>query len=467
MSKINNNLGENKKPKLLNTYQNKRLLSFKIEEYFSKSNLKSLELSYENKNSTMKQLLFKFHILYNSLIHIKSSSNKDNTNIKKYLIPNKDKKSSQSLFLISKKKLSTNQINNIKNKVIKTQEKYQKNKKALKPIKSFTYLKNDILLNNRVLKTERSLNTLDDNSKYQQTNENKNKNYNFNSQNKLKKIMFDSNIVIKPKNSFNEKKIKFNKYKKIIKSTIIMDKNKDNNNKILFSADNSVHNIKINKSTNLIQLKRNENNNKTRLKEKYMNTNFKSLNQISININLENQNDKSLYNNNIYKVKKNLNLSKEETTHKISKNYKFKQRYTFQNENDNLNKIYIINNIYTKESSTDFSRDNKTNCKEKNNKNLFLWFFTDKKNYKILTKIYDFLYINEKIKDKNKFKNIIGPFREIYLNKCLVEIKNQLEKFELKKKNDDVWNIMEKEVLLHKMNKINGFIQDNNKEIIY
>ena len=323
MSKINNNLGENKKPKLLNTYQNKRLLSFKIEEYFSKSNLKPLELSYENKNSTMKQLLFKFHILYNSLIHIKSSSNKGNENIKKYLIPNKDKKSSQALFLNTKKKLSTNQINNIKNKVIKNQEKYEKNKKALKPIKSFTYLKNDILLNNRVLKTERSLNTLDDNSKCQQTNENKNKNYNFNSQNKLKKIMGDSTII-KSKNNFNEKKNKFNKYKKIIKSTKIVNKNKYNNNKILFSADNSVHNIKINKSTNLIQLKINENNNKTRLKEKYMNTNFKLLNKISINIDLKNQNEQSLYNNNSYKAKTNLNLSKEETTHKTNKNYKFK-----------------------------------------------------------------------------------------------------------------------------------------------
>ena len=464
MSKINNNLGENKKPKLLNTYQNKRLLSFKIEKYFSQSNLKPLEISYENKNSTMKQLLFKFHILYNFLIYIKSPPNKDKKNIKKYLIPNKEKKSSQALFLDTKKKLSTKQINNIKNKVIKTQEKYEKNKKILKPIKSFTYLKNDILINNRVLKTERSVNTLDDNSKYQQTNENKNKNYNFNSQNKLKKIMDDSNII-KSKNSFNEK-IKFNKYKKIIKSTKIVDKNKYNNNKILFSADNSAHNIKTNKSTNLIQLKRNKNNNKTRLKEKYMNTNFKSLYQISININLQNQNEQSLYNNNSYKAKNNLNLSKEETTHKINKNYKFKHRYTFQNENNNLNKKDNINKIYTKESSTDFSRDYKTNFKEKNNKNQFLSFFTDKNNYKILTKIYDFLYINEKIKNKNNFKNIIGPFREIYLNKCLGEIKDRLEKFELKKKNDDVWNIMEKEVLIHKMNKINEFIQDNNKEII-
>ena len=91
-------------------------------------------------------------------------------------------------------------------------------------------------------------------------------------------------------------------------------------------------------------------------------------------------------------------------------------------------------------------------------------FFTDKNNYKILKKIYDFLYINEKITDKNNIKNIVGPFREIYLNKCISEIRNQLEKFELKKKNEDVWNIMEKEVLIHKMNKINGFIQDNSKE---
>ena len=152
----------------------------------------------------------------------------------------------------------------------------------------------------------------------------------------------------------------------------------------------------------------------------------------------------------------------------IYKNIKFRL-YTFQNENNNINNKNIINKIFTIESSSFFSRKYYTNIKEKKEnhyRNNFFLFFSDKNNSKILKKIYDFLYINEKIKDKNNIKNIVGPFREIYLNKCISEIKNQLEQFEIKKKSFDVWNIMEKEVLLHKMNKINGFIQENNKKII-
>ena len=453
--KINNNQKENKKPKLLNTHQNKRLLSIKIEEYFSKSNLKSLELSYEKKNSCMKELLFKFHIFYNSLTQIKSSLNIEKKNIKKYIISNKEVNSNKALLLITKKKISTFQIHKTKKNIKTTQEKYDNSKKTLKPMKSFTYkLKNDVLLNDIVLKTERSLNILEGNLKYQKTNENKNKNYIFTSQNKLRRIMGDSNIN-KSKKDFNEKKIKYNK---IIKTTKIIGKEKYNNNKkIIFYGNNSDNNIKINRSINSIQLQRNSNNYIEGLNEKYIYVNFNQ-----ININIKNNNRKKNNSNNSNRTIKNLNISKEEPIFQINKNYKFKQRYTFQNENNNINTLNIINRIYTAEREKNSSVKEKT---KKQNKNKFLLFFTDKNNYNILKIIYDFLYKNENLKDMNMIKNIIGPFREIYLNKCISEIENQLEKFEMKKKNNDIWNVMEKEVLIHKMNKINEFIQENNKKI--
>ena len=89
----------------MNTHQNKRLLSINIQEYFFKSNLKQLELSYEKKNSILKELLYKIHILYNSLIHIKPSLNINIANNKKYIISYKDDNSSEALVLINNKKL--------------------------------------------------------------------------------------------------------------------------------------------------------------------------------------------------------------------------------------------------------------------------------------------------------------------------------------------------------------------------
>ena len=86
-----------------------------------------------------------------------------------------------------------------------------------------------------------------------------------------------------------------------------------------------------------------------------------------------------------------------------------------------------------------------------------------------MKRIYDFLFINEKIKDgkNNNIKNIKGPLRDIYLKKCLSTVKMQVEKFEKKRvKKDDIWTIMEKEVLIHKLNKINEFIENNNNSEI-
>ena len=61
-----------KKSKLLNTNQNKILLSIQIENFFNKSNLNSIELSYNKKVLDMKNLFYSFHHLYNSLNQYKS-----------------------------------------------------------------------------------------------------------------------------------------------------------------------------------------------------------------------------------------------------------------------------------------------------------------------------------------------------------------------------------------------------------
>ncbi len=94
-------------------------------------------------------------------------------------------------------------------------------------------------------------------------------------------------------------------------------------------------------------------------------------------------------------------------------------------------------------------------------------FFTQNKNYNILQKIYNFLYINEDVKKgkNNYLKNIFGPFRDIYLNKCLSLIEKQKDKSDNKKnkKPDDIWSIMEKEILEHKRNKIKKYIENNKK----
>ena len=73
------------------------------------------------------------------------------------------------------------------------------------------------------------------------------------------------------------------------------------------------------------------------------------------------------------------------------------------------------------------------------------------------------MYINEKIKNgkDNNIKNIKGPLRDIYLNKSKHH-KKKVDKLAKKRKKFDVWSIMEKEVLIHKLNKINEFIENNN-----
>ena len=69
-------------------------------------------------------------------------------------------------------------------------------------------------------------------------------------------------------------------------------------------------------------------------------------------------------------------------------------------------------------------------------------FFNKKSNYQLLKKIYDFLYINERIKDgeNNNVKSIKGPLRDIYLKDRLSVIQKLIEKFEKRKgKKNDVW----------------------------
>ena len=117
-----------------------------------------------------------------------------------------------------------------------------------------------------------------------------------------------------------------------------------------------------------------------------------------------------------------------------------------------------------KNNSNDLSTNEEGNKLIKKNNKLCM-FFSDKKHYEILQKIYDFLHKNENIREggNNSIKNIKGPFRDIYLSKCLSLINEEYNKFEMKKKNkNDISTIMEKEIIVHKLNKINGFIRDNN-----
>lgn len=110
-----------------------------------------------------------------------------------------------------------------------------------------------------------------------------------------------------------------------------------------------------------------------------------------------------------------------------------------------------------------FRKDKRKNKITKSNK--FFMFLLDYKNLNSLKKLYDFLYLNENLKNGNIFKNFKGPLRNIYLNKCLKEINHKIEKIEdeLKIKKDDVSLMMEREIVLHKYHKIKDFINENDK----
>ena len=479
---IYKNLIENKKTKLLNTNKNRRLLFIQIEKFFQKSNLYSLELSYENKISNMKELLLKFHILYKSLENIKSSVNKENENelnifLNKDIIPNKTIN-----FIIKKDNFINNQLNIKSNGNIKNIEgKIEENKK-IKTIKSYIN-KAKKISNEKILKTEYFLNFFDK-PKFKRKTEkgniqkNRNKLLSLTSKNMLRKTFGECNNI-KSIIIFNEEKIKDNKYIKAIKNKFLSKENyKYNyNNKYMLSQSRDENHIKKNRSLQILKLK---NFNKkiyniNTLRKKNTIQNIKSSNKIALNLTNDFENKYNIDN----KVKKRLRKEKEEDMiPKINNSFRFEHKFTFQNKIEKINNINIINNsVHRKESYSDYIWKNNSNLlftKEKRKKqiiknNIFFKFFIDENNYKILHNIYDFLYLNEKIKDGkiNKFRNIKGPLRDIYLNKCISMIKKQLEKFKAKKnKKDDIWTIMEKEVLAHKLSKINEFIQNNNNKRI-
>ena len=324
--------------KLLNTNQNKRLISIKIEEFFNKSKLKSIESSYEEKVSNMKNLLYSFHFLYNSLNHYKSLIDKENENIKKYIISSKDKNPNELVFYVIKKKSVTNRkINKNVKTIKKAEEKFEKINKEIKTMKSYiNKIKNDndILINEKILKTEQSINIFEDKIKIKkiggrkELENNKKKLYNLIPNNKIQKTreeIYDNNS-----------KFYLNKYKKFINE----ENNNNNYKNIMTISDSNKKYIKINSSANITKLKNIKNNfsSKNRLRDKYKKRNFKSLNKISLSLNiaLEHKN----YHSNRRKIKIRLNMAKEEEiTHKVSKSYKFEHRYTFQNKYKYINNI--------------------------------------------------------------------------------------------------------------------------------
>lgn len=460
----------NKKQKLLNTNKNKRLISLHIENFFLKSNLNSLELSYNNKISNMKNLLLNFHILYNSLNQIKSSLNKEKSNTKKSNISNNIINSNQKSYLVIKKQNSNVQLNKIYNRI--AEENNNKNDITIKKIKSYKNSmndKNNYSLNENILKTDLSENIFNEKSKIKKITENKcikdkkYKIYNFSSYNQLRKTIVNSNAI---KNKLIKDKNHHSIYYKI-------KYNEKNPPKKLFISDSFIEkNFKINNTSSNI-IKHNKISIKNKNGPKHLIRNFNSLNIKSLSL-LTDFNNK-LYKEKNSKIKLNSSHQKKEVKNNvITKSFiEDKNKYSFQNKSK---KIYldimntkIISQGYSfdcewKNISNNFLVNEEDNKLIKKNNKIFM-FFIEPKNYEILQKIYDFLYKNENIRegDKNILKNIKGPFRDIYLNKCLSLINGEYNKFEMKKKNQsDIWTIMQKEILIHQLSKINGFIRDNN-----
>ena len=506
--KINNNsFSNNNKKNLIILEQNKNQLSIKIENYFSKSKLESIEISYEKKIVEVKDLLMKFHLLYNSLNKIKTDMIKENYN-KNFTPINTERNHKEKIFLIIKK----SNINSFNNKInvlsgIKNEEKdnYKNNSKnkLIKSYKIKTYKKNKIINTNLNIN-----NFINEKLKSKKVNDKKivrninNKIYSFTSKNnEIIKKTNTYNYIIQSKAKFNTHKTTSFNAKKCLK---IKSNNKDKNNqskkRLTFSLKTNQNNFSLNTMNSSktikrnynkflnknINYKRNRNFNLDGTKTINLtdeNKNFSSENILFLSrLNLEDTHNFNISNNNI--IRNQLSKLKEkEIKHKINKSYKFEQRYTLRNNNirnNNVilkNKSLINNRICKKSKISDFNFRNNSNIlftKEKRNRqlkktNIFFLFLTDNKNYNILKKIYNYLYINENIKEgyNNYLKNIKGPFRDIYLNKCLSETQKQLDKFEDKniEKDDDVWTIMEKEILINKLNKINKYIENNNCKI--
>ena len=499
--------------------QDKKLLSIKIEKYFTKSNLNSLEKSNEKKMKEIKELLFNFHILYNSFNKMISiQNNKKKENVKKYVSSNPIQNPYQKLYLIVKKSKDNNKQSienskniNVNNDII-NEEKNLKNILKIKGIKSFTSdINNNKIIKDNINDTNKGY-LIKEKMKSKKTNiKIINLDYSHNLKNSIKrKNVVDRNSYIKSNDIFNESKIKTLGKRKINYQNNnenakinITNINRDTNNKykksFSYFGSSTENNNKSNSrsSTSKIKTTCSKTINKNKHKEVSTERSLNSMNKKSkINLTIDNKN--SFYHDNNFvtsrftiKEKKNktcnnnkaltnLNNSKEEDIfHRISinKNYKFEQRFTFKNKlKKNIN---IINNkIYDKERLNDFhlkmnsdilfTKEKRSRQLKKNN--IFFMFFTQNKNYNILQKIYNFLYINEDVKKgkNNYLKNIFGPFRDIYLNKCLSLIEKQKNKSDdkINKKADDIWSIMEKEILDHKRNKIQKYIENNkNKEI--
>jgi len=510
---INNNFRKNNKTHF-NSNQDKKLLSIQIEKYFAKSNLNSLEKSNENKMKEIKELLLNFHILYNSfnkLISFQNNKKKDHT--KKYLVSNPIQNSYQQLYLIVKKNKDNNKHSSDNSKNIylfsdtKNEEKKDfKNFQKIKAIKSFT---SDIN-NNKIIKDNINDPTAHLTKEKMKSKKINVKILNLDYRNEMKsskkrKTVVDRNSNNKSNGIFNENKMKilgkkkFN-YQNNNENSKISITNINPNNKYkksLASFGNSFeNNNKSNSRSSISKVKTTcyKTINKNKYKEISTERSLNSINKIGkVNLTVDNKNsfyhdnnfvtsrftikekNKSSNNNKTLNNLNNINNSKEDGIfHRISinKNYKFQQRLTFKNkQKKNINN----NRIYDKDKLHDFHMKMNSNIlftKEKRNRqlkknNIFFMFFTGNKNYSILQKIYNFLYINEDVrKGKNNYlKNIFGPFRDIYLNKCLSLIEKQKDKSNDKKdkKADDIWSIMEKEVLEHKTNKIKKYIENNKK----
>ena len=508
----NNSINHNNKSKLVNFKQNKEYLTIKIENYFSKSNLKSIENSCEKKVREVKELLMEFHLLYNSLNKIKTYKKIKNIPIFNPIISERNPK--QKLLLFNKKNMDKNkesinkEINNYNlnnlNLTKKEEKKIIKNNSINKPIKSFRLEKNknnNLFRDNLNIKTENSINGELNSKKMSEKKIDKVKKkiiYNFNSnENKKIKKTKTINCIINSNSKFNEHKTTNFDIKNSIESKSI---NKDKNNKsikrLTFSLKsnhkinennlyprNTINTLKKNYNKILnqkIYYKRNKNFNidlinKINLSEK--NKNFSSENILfSSKLNF-------VYNhnfNNSNTIKNENKLQKyngKEIKYKINKSYKFEQKYNLRKNNIQKNRSLINNKIIKKRKIYEFNLKNNSNIlftKEKRSRqlkkqNIFFLFLTNNKNYYILKKIYNYLYINENIKEGNNnyLKNIKGPFRDIYLKKCLSNIQNKLDKYKdkNKEKDDDILAFMEKEILIHNLNKLNKFIENNNYEI--
>ena len=490
---INNNSFSNKNKNLVTSNQNRKNLSTKIEKYFSKSNLKSLEISYEKKIIEVKDLLMKFHLLYNSLNKIQTYMNKENS-IKNINLINSEKNHKEKILLINKKsieinKKSSNNNINVLNGTKKEKINYNKNNSINNSNKRFkikSFKKINLLVNNintnHYLSEKLKLKKISQKKSVRDINYKK---YNMTSRKNLNiKKKNSSNYIIQLKVIFNDYKTKnFNRKKSPKSKSNKKDKNTQLKKRLEYSLKASKNTIDLNQKNFSKTISKNSNKNFKNNKNTYFKINKKlKLDKIRpINLTYENKNFSSenilRFTRSNYKDICTINISNQNMIgNKLtkSKENKFEQRYTLRNNNIKLkNKSLKNSKLFKKIKISSFNIKNDSNIlftKEKRNKklknNICFLFLTDNKNYDILKKIYNYLYIDENIKKgyNNYLRNIKGPLRDIYLNKCLSETKKQLDKYEDKniEKDDDIWTIMEKEILMNKLNKINKYIEYNN-----